>query len=320
VEKFQEFSKWEQEVKRLEPWMLSEGLIQKVSLDPTPTSTSNSLLSATNNKDDIDESLAFATPRFQSKPLSPASPAANLDSFHSASSKNEKDDVSKFMLRPSQVSKRGKTFTSMEDIRKKSLIEKHATIQNPNNDLIISGMATLLSYLIEEPPDVYVKNQAWDIFSVPGDKTKIRAPLTTTERKKNAGKCVVKKAVVEGESNATVQCSANNHFLNPKLTAACHKRISINSLQDLSVDARVPHHCLYPCDSHDKALEGEIVHAQVQLALHDAHHTNGVAETVGRRIVKQRRLPPGVEDGGAQGGGTRFERHQFHGEGIFGHH
>ena len=209
VEKFQEFSKWEQEVKRLEPWMLSEGLIQKVSLDPTPTSTSNSLLSATNNKDDIDESLAFATPRFQSKPLSPASPAANLDSFHSASSKNEKDDVSKFMLRPSQVSKRGKTFTSMEDIRKKSLIEKHATIQNPNNDLIISGMATLLSYLIEEPPDVYVKNQAWDIFSVPGDKTKIRAPLTTAaERTKNAGKCVVKKAVVEGESNATVQCSS----------------------------------------------------------------------------------------------------------------
>ena len=214
VEKFQEFSKWEQEVKRLEPWMLSEGLIQRESLDPTSTPTSNPLLSATNNKDDIDESLAFATPRTQSKPFSPASPASN-----SASSKNEKDDVTKFMLRPSLVSKRGKTFTSMEDIRKKSLIENHATIQNPNNDLIISGMATLLSYLIEEPPDVYVKNQAWDIFSVPGDKTKIRAPLTTAaERTKNAGKCVVKKAVVEGESNATVQCSANNHFSNPKLT------------------------------------------------------------------------------------------------------
>jgi len=111
------------------------------------------------NNDNIDDRRAFETPR-QDK----------LKRRVTSKAKKSDKNMEKYLLKPGATKKRGKTFLNMEILRKESREQLLPTIQNPNNNLILSGVSSLLSYLIEEPPDTYVNNQAWDIFSVPGGK------------------------------------------------------------------------------------------------------------------------------------------------------
>ena len=92
---------------------------------------------------------------------------------------------------------RGKSFITLEYARRDSKRSRRPSIHKPDVSKIASGLSLLLSYLIEEPSERMVKTQGWDIFSVPGDKSKIVPTATRSELEMKAGDTVISPKVVE---------------------------------------------------------------------------------------------------------------------------
>ena len=102
--------------------------------------------------------------------------------------------------KPGGLSRRGQTFVSLDASRVEAT--RRASIHKPDNSRIVSGLSVLISYLIEEPTERCYQRQAWDIFSVPGDKTRVTQPISREARKKTSGECVIDPKEVEEYINS----------------------------------------------------------------------------------------------------------------------
>jgi len=173
VRDFEDLNTWEDHLRQTKPW-----------LENQESSTTASLISGASvwnsNNPSVEE-------RREARTLDRSNSAVLLlESCANADPKPKK---------LSSSSKRA-TFESLPTSRKNSRRSGGRSVHNPNNKQMIVGLGVLLSYLIEEPPDFYVKNLSWDIFSVPGDKTKLRRPVTEMERAKSAGDSVIRSETV----------------------------------------------------------------------------------------------------------------------------
>ena len=91
---------------------------------------------------------------------------------------------------------RRRTFVNTQDFCKDTLQRGESTIHNPMVESLLLGLAIQLSYLIDEPPEHCVTKQNWDIFTVPGDTTKVKPPASESEKKDNAGQVLIPVADV----------------------------------------------------------------------------------------------------------------------------
>ncbi|GMH62528.1 hypothetical protein TL16_g05096 [Triparma laevis f. inornata] len=215
VSDFKNVSIWEEHLRQTKPWQdnnyssrvsLISGLqteqVMKRKSDPT------GLTSNTDWKTNPIE--AFRSPRSKSRgveggrkegseastlPATPPSPKDPTSSFNSTNERLLEESAKSSYHSKSPNSRRGKTFVSLP--MAKRVEQRRSSVHKPDVQKCILGLGFLLSYLIEEPPEKYVKNQCWDIFTVPGDKKKIRKPVNSKERKENAGKAIVSAVEVE---------------------------------------------------------------------------------------------------------------------------
>ena len=171
VEQFKDLNTWEEHLRQTEPWLEKQKVSETASLIWG-----------------VEGGGVGGRRRSRGRGDSP--PATNGQLLEGCAM----TDPAKLVL--SSKDQRGATFVSLPASRKASLSKGARSVHNPNNKRVVTGLGVLLSYLIEEPPDVYVKNQSWDIFSVPGDKTKVRRPVTEKERAKSAGDSIVRAEVV----------------------------------------------------------------------------------------------------------------------------
>ncbi|GMH93908.1 hypothetical protein TrST_g7943 [Triparma strigata] len=208
VSDFKSVSVWEEHLRQTKPWQdnnyssrvsLISGLqteqVMKRRSDPT------GLSSNTDWKTNPIE--AFRSPRNNPRrvdsggtalPTTPPSPSAP-PTFSSTNERLLEESAKSDYHSKSPNSRRGKTFVSLP--MAKRVEKRRSSVHKPDVQKCILGLGFLLSYLIEEPPEKYVKNQCWDIFTVPGDKKKIRKPINSKERKENAGKAIVSAADVD---------------------------------------------------------------------------------------------------------------------------
>ena len=96
--KFQEWSEWENEVKKMKPWMKDDN--EDLNSDGTITPSSKDLSPSSNNdKESIDDRIAFQTPR-QDK--------ARKIKLEKEEEKEDKPE--RYMLKGNHSNKRGQTF------------------------------------------------------------------------------------------------------------------------------------------------------------------------------------------------------------------
>mmetsp|Transcript_4281 Transcript_4281/g.8168 ORF Transcript_4281/g.8168 Transcript_4281/m.8168 type:complete len:590 (+) Transcript_4281:168-1937(+) len=203
VKDFKSISVWEEHLRQIRPWQDNQ-LSEKVSLingiqteqvmkrrsDPT------GLASHGGSRQPIQ---AFRSPRTASP--SPDNPVIEPQVSHPPSDHKITNAALLDLVGsrpagfPPHRQKRGATFVSLPVTKKQE--HRRNSVHKPDVQKCIAGLGFLLSYLVQEPPEAYVKNQSWDIFSVPGDKTKVRKPVNPRERRENAGSAVVEASDVD---------------------------------------------------------------------------------------------------------------------------
>ena len=201
VNEFKSIAIWEEHLRQTKPWINEQKVSDMASL-VSGLQTENSKRRYTDPAD-----LQEIRNNLNSRPIEAfRSPRNNRDEEKEETSFAPRDASNQALLdrldnnratKPVQKMKqRGRTFVSLPVSRRDNKLRRRS-VHKPDVQKIIHGLAILLSYLIEEPPEKYIKKQSWDIFSVPGDKTKVIAPITQGEREKNAGDCVIPSKTVK---------------------------------------------------------------------------------------------------------------------------
>mmetsp|Transcript_11318 Transcript_11318/g.23119 ORF Transcript_11318/g.23119 Transcript_11318/m.23119 type:complete len:584 (-) Transcript_11318:54-1805(-) len=219
VNEFKSIAVWEEHLRQTKPWLDNQKVSDKASLV-------YGLQTDMAKKRNSDPSFSSSTPieAFRS-PRSPRSPRLSdreeSKSNHPRSIVDE-DATNETLLErageatPVQLVKpksRGKTFVSLPVSRRDKSLRRRS-VHKPDVQAIIHGLSIMLSYLIEEPPEKYIKKQSWDIFSVPGDKSKVVPPITKEQREINAGGAVI--------SSETVRDALSQLYKICQWTSECH--------------------------------------------------------------------------------------------------
>ncbi|GMH50798.1 hypothetical protein TrRE_jg4792 [Triparma retinervis] len=186
VSEFKSISIWEEHLRQTKPWLENQKVSDKASL----VNGLQTEQAKRRNTDPLTQPMeAFQTPR---SPRRNEREEAKVDRSLSADASNQALIENMDTCEKSKPKKkvRGRTFVSLP-VAKRDEKLRRKSVHKPDVQNILHGLSILLSYLIEEPPEKYIKKQSWDIFSVPGDKTKVIAPITAKEREKNAGDTVI---------------------------------------------------------------------------------------------------------------------------------
>lgn len=208
VSEFKSISIWEEHLRQTKPWLDN----QKISSSASLVNGLQTEQAKRRNTDPLTQQqqpmMAFQTPR------SPRGQEEAKTDFLDGDASNKallnSLDGSK---RPLPQKTRGKTFVSLPVAKKDEKLRRRS-VHKPDVQTILHGLSILLSYLIQEPPEKYIKKQSWDIFSVPGDKTKVIPPVTAKERETNAGNVVI--------PNDTVRECLTTLFKICQWTSECH--------------------------------------------------------------------------------------------------